>query len=176
MIAPQERETLRSQETYYACRCCLLIFELLGPWRRVMINTLTQSLVFLVSLIRSSGSGRFLWCSYAWCRRWTLGSLSVMVLQAIVLGQIFHFPHIPLIFGHEKLLCSSSNLQVSHTYWNEPNHDDFDDCCSPWIVLAGLDWLFYCNVAVQGDGTEVHDGCCGKEDIKEQPDRTQGSW
>lgn len=104
-IVPQDHEILLSQETYYACRYCLLIFELSRPWRKVMINTLAQSLTFLVSLIRSSGSGRFLWCSYVWSKKWTLASLSVMVLQSIILGQIFHFPHIPPIVLDMKSFC-----------------------------------------------------------------------
>lgn len=113
-IAPQEHEILLPQETYYACRYCLLIFELLGAWRRVMIISLTQSLAFLVSLVRSSDSGRFLWCSYVWSKRWTSASLSVMVLQSILLGQVFHFPHLSPIVLDMKSFCIPFPVSRSH--------------------------------------------------------------
>lgn len=46
------------------------------------------------------------------------------------------------------------------------------------IEAAVVDWVTYGDISIQRDGTEVHDGCCGEQDIQVDPDRAKvrGQW
>lgn len=55
----------------------------------------------------------------------------------------------------------------------EPHQCDLDQRLGSGFVLAMLDWLLDGNVAIQRDGTQMHDGCSRKKHIKEEPNRTK---
>lgn len=38
------------------------------------------------------------------------------------------------------------------------------------IEAAVVDWVAYGNVSIQRNGTKVHDGCCGEQDVQIDPD------
>lgn len=38
------------------------------------------------------------------------------------------------------------------------------------VEAAVVDGVPYGDVSIQGDGTQVHDGCCGEQDVQVDPD------
>lgn len=56
------------------------------------------------------------------------------------------------------------------THWNGPHCHDLDAGLGVRVETAVVDWITYGDVSIQRDGTEVHDGCSGEQDIQVDPD------
>lgn len=70
----------------------------------------------------------------------------------------------------------SFQFEFWHTYRDYPDKCYFSQHFSSGLELAVLYWFLDCYVAVEGDGAQVHDGCCWEQDIQKQPDRAQEVW
>ena len=55
----------------------------------------------------------------------------------------------------------------------EPHHCYLGHGFGPGLILAVLNGFLDGYVAVQWDGTQVHDGRCGEQDVQEEPDWTE---
>lgn len=41
------------------------------------------------------------------------------------------------------------------------------------VEAAVMEWVSNGDVSIQRDGAEVHDGCCGEQDVQVDPDGTK---
>lgn len=64
-------------------------------------------------------------------------------------------------------------LMVQLTYRYGPHGNDFQEGFGSGVEAAVVNGVLDGDIAVQGDGTEVHDGCRRKEHIQVNPDRTE---
>lgn len=61
----------------------------------------------------------------------------------------------------------------SLTNWYGPNNDYFCKSFRSWVKPAVVDGVSNSDVAVQRDGTEVHDGGSGEKHIQVDPNGTE---
>lgn len=69
-----------------------------------------------------------------------------------------------------KDCCRAEGWTDKLTNGYEPHQCDLDQRFGSGFVLAVLNRLLDGNVAIQWNGTKVHDGCSRKKHIKEEPD------
>lgn len=59
------------------------------------------------------------------------------------------------------------------TYWYGPNGNYFQKCLRSGVESAVMDGVLDGDIAVQWDGTEVHDGGRGEENVQVNPDSAE---
>lgn len=68
---------------------------------------------------------------------------------------------------------SNTNWTSALTHRNCPGGADLDAGSGSGVGAAVVDGIADADVAVQRDGTQVHDGGCGQQDVQKDPDWTE---